>query len=166
MNSMSKYYRDDPCKKEEQKCNFTAIKCGNPSSTTIPVGTVAGTTFTVASLTVNTNKIKNPTIKLEFASNIVTTAFVGTLTFQVFKVCNNQLTPIPVGPSWTYTETVAITDASTFSFFICDCDTCFNDCCTYTVVATVGLLTVGTIAINNATLGAIIAGDSGSGCNC
>lgn len=163
MNSMSKY---DPCKKEEQKCNLTTIKCGNSSSTVIPVGTAAGTQYTLATLTLNTHKFKDPTIKLEFASNIVTTAFVGTLTIQVFKVCNGQLTPMPVGPTWTYTETVAVTDSSTFSFFICDCDTCPCDCCTYSVVATVGLLTVGTIAINNATLGAIIASDSGSSCSC
>ena len=42
------------------------------------------------------------------------------------------------------------------SFFICDSDSCENDCCTYTAVATVttGIATAA-LPINNATLGAI-----------
>ena len=48
MNSMSKYYYDS-CGKErrkeriEEKCP-TIIKCGCPSSVTIPAGTAAGAT--------------------------------------------------------------------------------------------------------------------------
>ncbi|AJA47753.1 hypothetical protein CPAST_c16830 [Clostridium pasteurianum DSM 525 = ATCC 6013] len=174
MNSWSRkdyYYDDDcePCKKrrkddyDDHKNYPTIIKCGCPSSTTVPVATTAGTTFTLASLSLDTSKLKNPCIKLEFASNLVVdVAFVGTLSIQVFKLCGNQTTPIPVGPSWALGSLAALS-STTFSFFVCDCDSCFKDCCTYTVVATVvGVATVGTLNINNATLGAIAT--SGSGC--
>jgi len=172
MNSMSKNCYDpckpdpckkdpckhDPCKKEikkEKNC-ATIIKCGTPSATTIPVATIAGTTFTVSSVTLDNSCLCNPITKLEFASNLVApVAFTGTLNFQVFKLCKGQVTPVPVGPSWTF-DLVALLASETFSFFVCDCDSCFDDCCTYTVVATVtSAVTVGTLNINNATLGAI-----------
>jgi hypothetical protein len=178
MNSWSRkdYYYDDDCepckkrkkddyddhKKEEKDCK-TIIKCGSPSSTAIPVIAAAGTTFTLASLNLNTSRLKDPCIKLEFASNFVTTAaFAGAFSIQVFKQCGNQFTPIPIGPSWALGSLAALS-ATTFSFFVCDCDSCFNDCCTYTVVATVTTaIAAGTLTINNATLGAIAT--CGSGC--
>lgn len=174
MNSMSKGYyedeytckkerecdrrrrdrNDDCCKKERKECP-TIIKCGCPNATTIPVA-AAGDTFTVASFTLDTSCLCDPTIKLEFASNLVTTGFTGAVSLQVVKLCGNQITPIPVGPAWTYSRAAATTASETFTFFICDGDTCHKDCCTYTVIATVvSAVTVGTLAINNATLGAI-----------
>jgi len=160
MNSMSKGYHNndcDLCKKEKKHCP-TIIKCRCPSSTTIPAATVAGTTFTVSSLTLNTYCLCNPCIKLEYASNIVAAAFIGSISFQVFKLCNNQFNPVPVGPAWSFAGGAVeeeVTSAETFSFFICDCNSCNNECCTYTVVATVNAVTAGVLSINNATLGAI-----------
>ena len=144
------------------KLGKATIKCGCPSSTTIGVLPV-GSTFTVASLTINFEELCNSCVKLEFASNIIATAFTGTLNFQVFKLCKGQFAPVPVGPVWTYSRLVAITEGTTFSFFVCDCDSCFDDCCTYTVVVTVGVPTVGALSINNATLGAIVTENA---CNC
>jgi len=164
MNSNSRYYHDDECdscgkekkeKKEKREVCPTIIKCSTPGAVTIPTATIVGTTFTPTSLTLNTACLCNPCAKIEFTSNIVATAFTGSISFQVFKQCVNQFTPVPVGPSFSFTELVAITESSTFSFFICDCDSCFNDCCTYTVVVTVNAITVGVLAINNATLGAV-----------
>lgn len=177
MNSWSRkdYYDDDcePCKnkrkddyddhKKEKKDCKTIIKCGCPSSTTLPI-VAAGSTFTLASLSLNTSRLKDPCIKLEFASNLVASVgFVGALSIQIFKQCGNQLTPVPIGPSWAAVG-LAVSSATTFSFFICDCDSsCFNDCCTYTAVATVTTaISAGTLSINNATLGAIAT--CGSGC--
>ncbi|WP_411680363.1 DUF4489 domain-containing protein [Clostridium thailandense] len=167
MNSMSRnHFSDDcnPCKKEEKHCP-TIIKCGCPSSSSIPAATVAGTTFTVSSLSLDTSKLCDPTVKLEFASNLVVpVAFTGSVDFQVFKICRGQLTPIPVGPAWTF-SLVALLASQTFSFFVCDCNSCFDDCCTYTVVATVtSAVTVGTLSINNATLGAIATCGTGGCC--
>lgn len=182
MNSMSRYYyKDDcdPCSKEDfdpckhhfdpcksKKIAATIIKCSCPNSITIPAATVLGTTFTLTSLTINGCKFDNPCIKLEFASNLVAAvAFTGTINFQVFKQCRNQITPTPVGPAYTF-NLVALLASQTFSFFVCDCDcSCFNDCCTYTVVATVtSAVTVGTLSINNAMLGAIVTSGSESCC--
>jgi hypothetical protein len=174
MNSNSRYYHDDECdpcgkeksmpyKKEKKETCPTIIKCSNPGAVTIPLATVVGTTFTPTSLTLNTGGLCNPCTKLEFTSNVVATAFTGSISFQIFKQCVNQLTPVPVGPAFTYSRIVAVTDSDTFTFFICDCDSCFNDCCTYTVVITVNAVTVGVLAINNATLGAITTCQT-SGC--
>lgn len=169
MNSMSKgYYNDDCdyckkekrhhdddcCKKEKKPCP-TIIKCGCPGSTTIPVITTAGADFPLTSLTLNTSCLCDPCTKLEFASNLVAAvAFTGTINFQVTKLCRSQSTPVPVGPAWTFSA-AGITFAETFSFFVCDCDSCFDDCCIYTVTATAATTTLGTLSINNSTLGAI-----------
>jgi hypothetical protein len=146
------------------KLGKATIKCGCPSSTTLGIVTVGETPITVSSLTINFDELCSPCVKLEFASNIITpVVFTGTLNFQVFKLCRGQFTPVPVGPVWTFSRLVGVAEANTFSFFVCDCDSCFDDCCTYTVVVTAGLTTTGTISINNATLGAII---TESECNC
>ncbi|CAB1246842.1 DUF4489 domain-containing protein [Clostridium sp. MT-14] len=167
MNYMSRSYKDncDPCNNIKKETNCTTIvKCSCPNSTTLPAATVLGTTFTLTSLTLNTKGLKDPCVKLEFSSNLVAAvAFTGTVSFQVFKQCGNQVNPIPVGPASTF-DLVALVASETFSFFVCDCDcNCFDDCCNYTVVATVtSAVTVGTLAINNATLGAIAT--CGSSC--
>jgi len=158
MNSMSRGYYD-PCRKEkrEEKECPTIIKCGCPSSTSVPILAAGGSaTLTLASLTLDTSCICDPNIKLEFATNLVAgVAFVGTMSIQVFKQCKNQFNPVPVGPTWTVGTLTALS-AQTFSFFICDSDSCNNDCCTYTVVARItSAVATGTLAINNATLGAI-----------
>jgi hypothetical protein len=174
MNSMSKSHccgeherkheRELECKcverrKLKRRCNTTIVKCGCPSAITIPAATAAGTTFVVSSLALNTEGLHDPCVKLEFASNLVATAFTGTINFQVLKLCRGQFTPIPIGPVWTFTG-AALTGAETFTFFVCDCDSCFDECCNYTVTATViGAATAGTLAINNATLGAIAASE-------
>lgn len=137
--------------------NRTLLKCGTPGAVTLPLATIAGTNFNVANVTVDIKGFNQPCIKFEFASNIVTTAAVLTLNFQIFRQCKNQLVPLPVGPIWTFSRLVAVTSSDTFTFFVCDCDLCDSDCCTYSVVATVaGVATVGVTSISNATLSAIV----------
>jgi hypothetical protein len=159
MNSLTKNHFDNDCghNREIHKESEVALKCGTPGSVTLPLATLAGAAFTLSTVTLNTSELCDPCIKFEFASNIVTTAAVLTLNFQIFKLCRNQFTPIPVGPVWTFSRAVAVTDANTFSFIVCDCNICPDDCCTYSVVATVaGVATVGVTSINNATLSALI----------
>lgn len=174
MNSNSRYIEDtDTCRRDKDRGRRdrdcpTLIKCSSPGSVSIPVLATPGSTFTPTSLTINTFGLCNPCTKLEFTSNITAlVGFIGTLSFQVFKQCRNQLTPVPVGPAFTFSRTVALVvgEASTFSFFICDCDSCNDDCCTYTVVITnQSAITLGA-TINNATLGAITTCQVSS-CNC
>ena len=158
MNSMSRGYYE-PCgkerKREEEKCP-TIIKCGCPGSATIPVGTAVGTTFTLTSLTLDTSCICDPSIKVDFTSNIVapedTTA--GAVTIQIFKQCKYQVSPVPVGSAYAFSTTDPI--SLSFPLFVCDSDSCDHDCCTYTAVATVTTAPVGAaLSINNAALSAI-----------
>ena len=147
------------------KPNRTILKCGSQGGVTIPLATLAGAAFTLATVNVDTKGLKNPCIKFEFASNITTTAAVLTLNFQVFKQCRGVLTPIPVGPIWTFSRLVAVTESDSFSFFVCDCDLCNDDCCTYSVVARVaGAATVGVTSINHASLSAIIVDNDCNSC--
>ena len=188
MNSMSRDYHNS-CKNESCKCNNpehhnsrkpepcekeckicpTIIKCGCPSSVTLPAilatDLLQSRTFNVGTVTVDTSCLCNPVTKLEFSSNIVTAvALVITLNFQVFKLCRGQINPIPVGPAWTYSRAVGVIEANTFSFDVCDCNSCFDDCCTYTVVATVIVaLAVGT-SISNGTLIATTTCSQGNCC--
>jgi hypothetical protein len=170
MNCNSKYYDDyEPCKRDiEMKIDHfpTIIKCSAPGSVIIPLATPVGSTFTPASLTLNTSCICNPCTKIEVTSNLTTLAFTGAVSFQVMKQCRNQFTPVPVGPAFTYSQLVAITESSTFTFFVCDCDSCDHDCCRYTLVATVTTITAGTLTVANATLGAITTGQPSLCCSC
>lgn len=144
-------------KKKGLKPNRTNLKCGTPGGVTLPLATLAGTTFNVATVNVDTKNFEHPCIKFEFASNVITTAAILTLNFQIFKLCQNQLVPTPVGPVWTFSRLVAVTESDAFTFFVCDCDICGEECCNYSVVATVaGVATVGVTTISNATISAII----------
>lgn len=140
---------------KEESCP-TMVKCGYPNSVTIPLATIVGATFNLASLTLNTSCYCDPHIKLDFISNfVVPVTFTGTLNIQVFKQCRGDVAPRPIGPVWTY-NALALLEASTFSFFVCDFDNCDNGCCTYTVVATNEAITVGTLNMNNCTLSATV----------
>ena len=118
---------DCKCYCECERCralapNRTTLKCGCPGAVTLPLATIAGTNFTVATVTVDTKGFRKPCIKFEFASNIVTTAAVLSLNFQIFKQCKNQLVPIPVGPVWTFSRLVAV-----MLHLQCSCNGC--RCC-------------------------------------
>jgi len=170
MNSKSKCNcheeKEVCCKKEfkkEEEGTKVLLKCGNPGSVALPIIALGGLLPTagiiVSTVTVNTEDFESPCIKFEFASNI-NTSVAGALTnlnFQIFRICKNQLVPIPVGPIFTYSRLASIVEANTFSFFVCDCSVCPDDCCTYTAVVTITTLGVGiTTSINNATLSALV----------
>ncbi|WP_313152972.1 DUF4489 domain-containing protein [Lacrimispora sp.] len=144
------------------KPNRTRLKCGTSSGTLVfPVETPAGVTFTLATVNVDTKRMKQPCIQLEFTNNIITTDATIILNFQVFKQCRNQLTPIPVGPIWTFSpsteETEGNTIGNTFSFYVCDCDTTCDECCIYSVVVTqAGITTTGITTIINSSFAAVI----------
>jgi len=153
-------------KKQNKPCSVI-LKCGNPNSITLPGASITAITTIANITTVNVNTSHcNPCIKLEFASNIIvpiTTASVS-LIFQIFKICKNQLQPIPVGPQWTFSKLIGLDTSDTFTFFVCDCDTCSSECCTYIVQVSATILAVGgievattsTVNINSATLSALV----------
>ncbi|WP_313346469.1 DUF4489 domain-containing protein [Sedimentibacter sp.] len=160
---------DDSCKRNRRPQSTTTLKCSTPSTVTIPILADPGSTFPTTSLSLKTPENSNCCTRLDFTSNIVVpVGFLGTLSFQIFKQCRNQLTPVPVGPAFTFARTVALVvgETSTFSFFICDCDfACDDECCTYSVLITnLSAITLGA-TISSATLSAISTCDEKT-CKC
>ncbi|WP_092251122.1 DUF4489 domain-containing protein [Lacrimispora sphenoides] len=141
------------------------LRCGNSGSLVLPVNTRAGARFTLTTVSVNVKGFKKPCIKLEFTSDIATRVAALTLDFQIFKQCKGMATPIPIGPVWTFSRLSTITDSNTFSFFICDCDICDDECCTYSVVTRVAsTVTVGVTSVNHASLSAFIVDNDCNAC--
>ena len=146
------------------KPNRTELKCGTPTQLTISNATIFGHTKDLTTITLDTKGLEKPAIKLDFTANIIGTALLASLEFQIFKLCKGEFNPIPVGAPWTYSRVAEISEADAFSFYVCDCNSSCDDYCTYTVrVSTSSVKTVGTISINNATLSALIVENS---CNC
>lgn len=151
-------------RRKELKPNRTMLKCGNSGSLVLPANTRADTRFTLTTVNVNIKDLKKPCIKLEFTSDIATTDAALILEFHIFKQCKN-MTPFPIGPIWTFSRSLAITDSNTFSFHVCDCDICDDECCTYSVVIRVAsIVTVGVTTINNALLSAFIVENDCNAC--
>ncbi|HIT90495.1 MAG TPA: DUF4489 domain-containing protein [Candidatus Merdenecus merdavium] len=150
-------------KEEEGKKSFgkTILKCKDNGALALPAATKAGVHFTVAALTVDTSKMRKPYGNIQFSTNISTTSASLHLQFQVYKQCKDLLAPIPIGPVFTFSTKGTITHGNTFSFMVCDCDSCNGKCCTYTVVVTVAAVpTVGLTNLGNNTLSAFIVDDS------
>ena len=139
--------------------NRVTLKCGTSGTVTIPAETEAGTDFNLANLNVDGGRYRHPCVRLEFQSNILTTAADVTLNFQVFKQCRGQYTAVAVGPIWTFSRILStFEEANSFAFAVCDCDACDHGCCNYSVVVTTGgtTPTAGTVTINYASLSAMV----------
>ncbi len=117
--------------------NRTTLKCSNQAGTTLSLANVTSDTVTLATLSIRIKNYQSACVKLNFACNIITVTSIDTIDFQIFKQCKNQITPIPIGSIWRFTRTVADSEGNSFDFFVCDCDICNNECCIYSVVATI-----------------------------
>lgn len=145
------------------------VKSGTPQTTplpfiTLPSGLLGSDPLVIATLRLNTSKYKDPCIKLDFVTNFnVFGITAGTIKFQVYKQCDNQESPIPIGAPWTFGP-IAI-GYEPLSFFVFDCDSagCFNNASfTYTVVVTAAEFIVaelGYASFTNSTLAATITCD-------
>jgi len=155
------------CRKEDRDhrdCR-TIIKCGSIGSASIPKDSKPSSTFPLSSVKVDTSCLCNPITKLEFSSNytIVVPKDINSsdvsISFQVSKACKGGFGSQAVGLPFIlnfsgYKEDGPdpTTISSTFSFNICDCNSCFDDCCIYTITATPLAETDSTVNINNAQL--------------
>ena len=146
------------CKDKEYHSNHTFLKCSVPNTTNIPMDTASGTSFNLTNLNIDTSKFHNPCIKFEFAGNVLTAAGTLIFNFQIIKQCKYQPASFPIGPVWTFSRLASsVGENDTFTFPVCDCDICDDECCNYSVVVTVeSLETQGDIVINNATLSALV----------
>ncbi|WP_312650024.1 DUF4489 domain-containing protein [Aminipila sp.] len=158
MNLSSKdNFKDDYENGNNSSNSFRQIlKCGEVGQALLFNGASIGTSLPAATITLDNSKFCNSCKLLEFSSNIIGTLFQGTLNFQLYKSCNNQL-PIPVGPQFSFTQSIPAFFANMFTFFVCDCNSCSNECCTYSIVVSVGGSTpiIGNVGIFAARLAAI-----------
>ena len=161
------YYENQECREpryccEEKKCvlspNRTLLKCSAPVTTNIPVSACPDSTFNLVNLNIDTSRFHSPCIKFEFACNILTAAGSQVLNFQIFKQCKYQSTSFPIGPVWRFSRrNCSNSENDTFTFPVCDCDSCEGECCNYSVVVTVESLdTQCGVVISNATLSALV----------
>ena len=69
---------------------------------------------------------------------------------------------IPIGPQFSFTQPIQAIFAIMFTIFVCDCDSCSNECCTYSIVVSAGGSTpvIGNVGIFATRLAAIIADNS------
>ncbi|MCF0149129.1 MAG: DUF4489 domain-containing protein [Clostridium sp.] len=158
MNSMSRVYNEcceEKRRVEEENCPII-IKCGCPSSVPISTTTDRPTITTIAAVTVDKSCLCDSVTKLDFATNISTVneGFMGTLSFRIFRQCNNQSIPVAVGSTWS--RVIMAAGSMMVSFFICYLDSCENDCCTYTVVLTATATNAGVVTVSNASLAATV----------
>jgi len=135
------YHCDDCCcEKKQEKLNAAVLRCGSPGYVSFANLTGVEITRTIATLQINTSGFEHPCILL------------GSYRFQIFKECSDKMALIPVSGIYVYSRSVATTVSDTFSFNVCDCDSCMNDCCTYLAVVTFNVSPV----IGGATLSAIV----------
>lgn len=136
-----------------KKLSSVILKCGNSGSARIGQQ-LLDTAF--PAITLNTSDLSKSCIKFNFTSNILSFQFNGTLTFQLYKLCDNQIRATTVGPQWTFTRNIffPITTITTFSFSVYDNDICSSEKCHYYVMMSPTLLS-GDVNITNAVLSAI-----------
>ncbi len=147
----------EDCHKPHEKYNNFLMKCSSPNNLTIPVGTIPGTTYIVASLSLNLEHFCYPSVNLEYSNNMFSQISFVEINFQIFRQCKDQLSPVAVSTIWTYNSLTPGTDSSTFTFNSCDCDFCDCGCCTYTVIATItSAVTTNPSAIRNSMLNAFV----------
>lgn len=138
---------------------FTRVlsKCSSPSTVSVAGGTPSGTTFTLASLQLNAEAFNHPCIELEFATNTIFPTSLLIAFIQVYKQCNCQLVPIPIGPTWLLDHSLPESNYNTFTFHVHDCIEKMEGCCTYYVLLTVHSTPAGpATTFNNSTLRATI----------
>lgn len=98
--------------------NNINIEHGYTGSVLIPNGTEIGTSYIISSINVNNLNRR----LLEFACNIINTNFIGTISFQIFKLFNNNYKSISIGPPWILSYPVSNNGADVLSLFVCDDD--------------------------------------------
>lgn len=154
-NHICEHCKCDPCKCHHNECKSciqhsiptqTILACGTGTGANIPIPSATGTfsPITLASVSIDTSCLKDPTVKIDFSSIINYTALITlgdlpvignpfTVTFQLNKTCDDG-SKIGLG-NWYYSTaflSAAVNTTNSFSFTHCECNTC-PGCCVYTV---------------------------------
>ena len=141
----SKCCNHAPCQNNHPLPTKALFSCGQGTSVSLPIPTVSTPGFTpvtIASLTIDTSALCNPSVKIDFNSLInyqvamaagSTLSSPFTITFQLNKI-NSCGTKIAVG-SWDYaygTTATATNLTNSFGFSYCECNVC-PACYVYTI---------------------------------
>lgn len=123
----------------------------------IPAGTNNGTVFNIVSMNMFVNYSEKCYVELHFACSIVTTMAKIHISLQIFKQGKYQLLPFPISSVFSFFRESENGESNTFSFSTIDCDLIKNEFYNYSVyVKVIGGVTVGTTAITNSSLMAIV----------
>ncbi|WP_027633148.1 DUF4489 domain-containing protein [Clostridium hydrogeniformans] len=151
--------------------------CGQGSGVAIPIPTVTNPTFNplpIASVTIDSTCLCNPSIKIDFDALINYQALITlgatpvlgspfTVTFQLSKICGSG-SKIALG-TWDFAFGIlalAVNVTNSFSFSHCECNVC-PGCCVYTVeivrvsssvLSSTGVLTTESAAIRSSSISA------------
>ena len=159
MNSINDYNCKD---KSKICCSHTEpgkaiLKCATGGAGPLPLITLGSLTapIPIVSVTVDTAKLCNPTVRLIFTSQInIPVAVAVTLNFTIIKSCDGGA-PQQIGGTYTYSLAVGVIESVSFDFQLCDFGCC-ERCCTYTVQLAPTTLTAGIgVTITNATITAL-----------
>lgn len=119
------------------------LRCGKGSAGILPKtdndGKFLGglNAINVGSVTVDARNLCNPTVLLNFNLQLTNTnddENEVVITFTVVKCCKGCTTP--VGEGFTFADEIEKGANKSFSFQICDCNNCCDDCVTYTLQIT------------------------------
>ena len=132
--------RDDRRNDRREGCNDlepgrAILNCGCGAVGPLPILDLTGASivnpYSVASVTIDTRKLKNPTVLINFTALInVPIGVLPSITFRLVK-CMNGCSQA-VGGSYTYSDAFDALHSESFSFQFCDCGDCCG-CATYSV---------------------------------
>ncbi|WP_123052788.1 DUF4489 domain-containing protein [Clostridium sp. JN-1] len=111
------------------------MKCGSGATGPLPILDLAGASiinpYSVASVTIDTRRLKCPSVLINFTGLInVPAGVIPSITFRLIKTCNGSSQS--VGGSYTFSSAFELIHSESFSFQFCDCGDCCG-CTTYTV---------------------------------
>lgn len=137
--------------------NSSILKTSTLGGITLPENTDKGTTFNLASISVDTSNYTDFNVHLNFCCNLVTEKADIYLRFQIFKQIAYQLKPVPIGVGLTYVRKNENTELNSFSLIAVDYDSIKSKTSNYNVIVEVmGGATKGTTIISNPILIATI----------
>lgn len=147
-----------PSSHEKKCCKSSStgkaiLKCGAGAVGPLPILDLVGASiinpYSLASVTIDTSGMKNPTVLINVTALInVPVGALPSITFRLVRTCNGASQP--VGGSYTYSDCFDLLHSESFAFQFCDCGQCCCGCTTYTVeISSATLAQAGTTISGN-----------------
>ena len=133
------------------------LSCGAGGIGPMPIiSTPLSRPIPVASVSIDTSRLRNPRILLTFTSLIILPATILVNLNFIIEKSNDGGSPQEIGGTHTFSELASVLESESFCFQYCDCSPC-HSCTTYTVKLAPSSLIAETagLTITNATLTAL-----------